>query len=412
MALLLARGYRVIAPVLRDGVIRLRSVTAADQMAHGLRDQQEPGAYRLAPGDTDLSFEYVVGPDSAKGSLFPPAQRLYQFHLEKDRFVLDAGPEQVPKLAFVGVRPCDLAAMRTQDRVFGADNPGTLRCESEVYYVETRRQAFVVAVNCIHPSGTCFCVSMGTGPEASTGFDVALTELRDGFLLATGSERGVELAAHLPTRAPSPTELELAELKMRAAREHMGRSLDTHGLKEMLDETLEHPQFDNVATRCLSCGNCTLVCPTCFCSTVSDATELSDNKATRTRQWESCYTHQFTYTTAGPVRNTIRGRYRHWFRHKLGTWFDQFGMSGCVGCGRCITWCPVGIDLTAEAVRIRATTPRRPRPARRSPHDAYVSERPTSRTRVRFRLLDAGPGPHPQGERGELQHPHVHPGIR
>jgi sulfhydrogenase subunit beta (sulfur reductase) len=132
-------------------------------------------------------------------------------------------------------------------------------------------------------------------------------------------------------------------------------------LKAILDEATEHPEFDDVAKRCLSCGNCTLVCPTCFCSTVCDSTDLggagAETKATRTRYWESCFTHQFTYTTAGPVRNTIRGRYRHWLRHKLGTWFDQFGESGCVGCGRCITWCPVGIDITEEAARIRSSSP-------------------------------------------------------
>jgi len=357
---LFSRGYTVIAPTVRDGTISYRPITAVEQMAHGLSDKQDAGIYRLAPGDPDLMFEAAVGFDGPKRYLFPPSQRLYQFHIEKEQFVLDAGPPQVPKLAFLGVRPCDLAAIRTQDRVFGAGDPQTLRCESDNYYLEARRQALLVAINCTHPGGTCFCASMGAGPEALGDFDLALTELRGGFLISSGSPEGVEIAAGLPTREPSSAELELAELKIKGAREHMGRKLDTRDLKKILDESLEHPQYEDAAKRCLSCGNCTLVCPTCFCATVTDSTDLDGGqpgggKATRSRHWESCYTHQFTYTTAGPVRNTIRGRYRHWLRHKLCTWFDQFGESGCVGCGRCITWCPVGIDLTAEAARIRAT---------------------------------------------------------
>ena len=354
VGLLLAKGYTVIAPVRRADVIALAPITAADQIAHGCSDAQDAGTYRLKAGDPNLTFQYAVGPDSPKRFLFPPSQRLAQFRFEKDRVILDAGADQVPKLAFLGIRACDLAAMRLQDRVFGADNPATLRCESEGFYMEARRQALAIVVNCTCPADTCFCVSMGTGPEATAGFDLAMTELRGGFLLASGSERGRKLAAELPTRRASAAELELAELKIRGAHEHMGRKLETAGLKQILDETIEHPQFEDVAKRCLSCGNCTMVCPSCFCSTVTDTTNLADPSTTRNRQWESCFTHQFTYTTSGPVRNTIRGRYRHWLRHKLCTWFDQFGTSGCVGCGRCITWCPAGIDITAEAARIRA----------------------------------------------------------
>ncbi len=149
----------------------------------------------------------------------------------------------------------------------------------------------------------------------------------------------------------------MADLKLERAREHMGRQLETAGLKELLDQSLDFPEWNDVAQRCLSCGNCTMVCPTCFCCTVTDTTDLTGAMVTRTRQWESCFTHQFTYTHSGPERSTIRGRYRHWMRHKLCTWWDQFGTSGCVGCGRCITWCPVGIDLTEEARRLREVGP-------------------------------------------------------
>lgn len=352
--LLQQEGYTVIGPVVVDGVVMLRPISTADDLAHGLCDEQSAGHYRLIPGDAEQSFEYVVGPDSPKRYLFPPTQRLFKMCVEDGQMKLVAGPPQPPKLAFFGVRPCEMAAMRVQDRVFGATGPSTFRCEAESYYQATRRAAVTLVVNCTRPGGTCFCHSMGTGPEATEGYDLALTELRGGFLIKAGTPAGTDLLGKLPTRDASAAELELADLKLKQAREHMGRRLDTEGLPEALHQGLEHPHWDEVAKRCLGCANCTMVCPTCFCSSVQDSTELSTGDVTRTRQWESCYTHEFSYTTAGPVRNTIRGRHRHWLRHKLSTWWEQFGTSGCVGCGRCITWCPARIDITQEAAAMHS----------------------------------------------------------
>lgn len=356
IGVLRADGYTVIGPRREGAVLMLGEVGSAEDLARGVRDEQEGGRYRLGPGDPDLGFECAVGMNSPKSFFFPAMQRMYQCHVEGERFVLDAGPAQVSKLAMVGIRPCDLAALRVQDRAFGVGESGTPRCAAEDLYGEARRRALLVVVNCTRPARTCFCASMGTGPSASGGYDLCLTELRAGFVVEVGSEAGRGLLGRLPVREPSSAELELAEIKLENAREHMGRRMEVAGLKELLDGAVDHPQWDDVAKRCLSCGNCTMVCPTCFCSTVSDQTELGGATVTRWRQWESCHSHQFSYTTAGPVRSTVRGRYRHWMRHKLCTWFDQFGCSGCVGCGRCITWCPAGIDLTAEAARIRGAT--------------------------------------------------------
>jgi len=366
------QGYTVLGPTLRHQTVSLQPIESADQLPEGVNDQQDGGFYRLVPGDPGLRFEYVVGPDSPKTYLYPSKLRLFEFHVEGGRFVLDEGQPDVPKFAMLGVRPCDLAAMHVQDRVFGLEDPATFRCESETWYREARRQVLIIAVNCISPSGTCFCASWGTGPEATEGFDLALTELRAGFIVDVGTPRGQLLARMLPLRAPSEAELELAELKLERAREQMGRHLDTEGVKELLDDNLEHPEWDDVALRCLSCGNCTMVCPTCFCCSVTDSTYLGGDRVTRTRFWESCYTHQFTHTTTGPERNTIRGRYRHWLRHKMGTWWDQFGTTGCIGCGRCITWCPVGIDVTEEISRLRQGA---------HPHGSLRAERQTREVR-------------------------------
>lgn len=269
---------------------------------------------------------------------FPSRQELFSLDMEDGRLSLHQSRTQVPKLALVGLRPCELAAIRVQDRVFtGREGAEETRCEAELCYERIRTQSLLITVNCTRPGGTCFCDSMGTGPKAVGGFDVAMTELRSGFVVEAGSDAGISLLRGLPLRDPSPAEIELADLKLELAREHMGRVLDTGNIVELLDRNIEHAQWDKVAARCLSCGNCTMVCPTCFCSTVSDSSNLSCGRAVRTRHWESCFTHQFSYTTMGPHRQTIRSRYRHWMRHKLCTWWEQFGTGGCVGCGRCIT---------------------------------------------------------------------------
>ncbi|MCU0961065.1 MAG: 4Fe-4S dicluster domain-containing protein [Pirellulaceae bacterium] len=348
-------GFTVVGPRVVDGVISWQTLETAADLPRGVSDQQSAGSYRLVDGEPELMFQFVVGPDGPKRYFFPASLRLFEFHVSQQNFVLDAGPPQVPKLAMLGVRACELAAIAVQDRVFGIDDPTTFRCESEPYYSQTRQESLLIAVNCTRPSGTCFCAAWGTGPAATHGFDLALTELRDGFLVQVGSKRGCLLLEKLPVREPTQAEIELAEIKLERARERMGRALDVRGLKELLDQSIEYPEWDEIAHRCLSCGNCTMVCPTCFCCSVSDTTDLGagSQQVSRTRQWESCFTHQFTYTVSGPERNTIRGRYRHWLRHKLGTWWEQFGSSGCVGCGRCITWCPVGIDLTEEVRRLR-----------------------------------------------------------
>ncbi len=346
-------GRTVLGPTLIDGVVCLRPVRSAADLARGVQDEQNAGRYRTAEGDPDLYFQYVVGPDGPKRYLFPAVQRLFSLHVKDGQFVLDEAPPPAPKLAILGVRPCELAAMAVQDRVFGSPDNGHFRCELNAYYKQARQDATIVAVNCTRPGGTCFCASMGTGPRATTGFDLAVTELRRGFVIEVGSPRGAEVLEDLPVREPSAAELELEEARLEQAQARMGRHLNTEGLPEALSHNVEDPAWDAAAKRCLGCGNCTMVCPTCFCSTVVDSSSLDGGTVSRTRFWESCYTHQFSYTTAGPVRSSIRARYRHWLRHKLCTWHEQFGTSGCVGCGRCITWCPAGIDLTKEVAAIR-----------------------------------------------------------
>jgi ferredoxin len=349
---LVERGYRLIGPKISDGAIVYEEIRSTEDLPAGWTDEQDAGTYRLARRDDDALFGYAVGPQSWKRLLHPPSVTLFRARRngEAELELVDDTEEPEP-MAFIGVRSCDLHAIATLDRVF----IGGRYVNPE--YERRRGRVFVVAVNCSVAASTCFCVSMGTGPKATFGYDVALTEvLEDGrrhYLADAGTDRGTELLAGLPGREATPEEVEGGERVVERTAASMGRQLDTEGLPELLAERRDHPRWDEVAERCLTCGNCTMVCPTCFCTTVEDVTDLTGTEAERRQVWDSCFTLDFSHLHGGGVRTSPRGRYRHWLTHKLGTWHDQFGTSGCVGCGRCIAWCPVGIDITEEAAALR-----------------------------------------------------------
>ena len=348
-----ARGYSLVGPTQRDGAVIYDALDAPAELPIGWTDEQEGGHYRLKERDDDAYFGYVIGPQSWKKYLHPPVLSLWKAKRTVDSFEVEETAETPPKYAFIGVRACELNAIKVQDHVFlGGEY-------KDPHYEARREDAFIVAVNCTQAAKTCFCVSMNTGPKADEGFDLALTEvLSEGehyFTLEVGSVRGAELMQALPYQQATPAEVMEADGHIDNAAQQMGRTLDTTDIKDVLYANLEHERWDEVAQRCLTCGNCTMVCPTCFCTAVEDITDLTGQEAERTRRWDSCFTTEFSYIHGGSVRTSAKSRYRQWMTHKLASWIDQFGSSGCVGCGRCITWCPVGIDITEEMAAIRAT---------------------------------------------------------
>lgn len=344
-------GHEVVGPVVRDGAIVFGEIAGVADLPEGWHDTQAPGSYRLEQGSDPSLFGWAVGPHSLKAEAFPSRSVVWRAVSHGDEIVLSEESGPPAATAVFGARPCELAALEVLDRVLeGGSTPDPS--------YRRRRPRFVIVAECGCPSSSCFCTSMGTGPDAHGSFDLALTEIVDEegqrFLVRAGSSAGAEMLTKLGPPEASEEDVDRRERLLAGAAAAITRRLETDGLRELLARNIEHPRWAEVAERCLSCGNCTLVCPTCFCANVADSTDIFGS-ITRERTWASCFEVDHSYLHGGPIRPDVRSRYRQWMTHKLSSWWDQFGTSGCVGCGRCITWCPVGIDLTEEAAAIRET---------------------------------------------------------
>lgn len=351
-----ADGRRVIGPTVRDGAIVLDDLHSADDLPHGWGVEATPGRYRLHRRPDRAAFGHSAGPQSWKQFLHPPQRLLFAAdRRDGDLSITEPAPAD-ERLALFGVRPCDLRAIAVQRRVFGEGSDFARRLDN----------AFVIAVNCTEPAEVCFCASAGGGPRAADGYDLVLTELADEddvrYLADAATPAGAAVLAALASTAADPADVRRADGEIAAARDRMVRSLPATDLPEMLSAAAESPHWQDVASRCLTCGNCTMVCPTCFCTSVVDTTDVTGDHAERWLEWATCFDLGYSELHGGQVRTSAASRYRQWLTHKFGTWHAQFGESGCVGCGRCIAWCPVGIDVTAELTALAATSVLDPAP--------------------------------------------------
>lgn len=347
------RGYEIIGPTVRDGAIVYAELKSAGELPAGWTDRQDAGSYRLERRADQAVFGFAVGPHSPKKYLLPPSLALWRATRDARGgiSVVAAASEGPRKIALLGLRSCEFHAIEIQDRVMMG---GTY---ADPHYASQRQNLLLIGVNCMVAGATCFCTSMGTGPRVTSANDLVLTELIGNgtheFLVEVGSEAGAQMMESVAHRVADDVHAGAAAEATRRTAAAMERSLDTGEIKELLYANLEHSRWDEVAARCLGCTNCTMVCPTCFCTNVEDRISLDGSSAERVRVWDSCHTMEFSHLHGGSVRRSIKSRYRQWLTHKLASWIDQFGSSGCVGCGRCITWCPVGIDITEEVAAIR-----------------------------------------------------------
>lgn len=351
--LLLQEGFQPVGPTIKDGHLVMDSLSSVAELPQGWTTEADAGAFRLLRRHDQAYFGLNLGQESWKNFLFPSQLPLFRAHCQGNEVTFQPIPDTSPPFAFIGVRACELAALEVQDRIL-RQGP-----YADPIYAARREAMFIVAVNCTESDAACFCASLGTGPGVEAGFDLVLTELMTAdnhqFLVQAGSSKGEAMLVKLAGQPVTAALREQARGMIQAAARSQSRTMTTGDLPGLLYERLNHPQWDDVAARCLNCSNCALVCPTCFCHAIVDQVDLEGGEAERWRSWDTCHMLDHSYIHGGWIRTSTKSRYRQWLTHKLGTWMDQFGCLGCTGCGRCLVWCPVAIDLTAEIRAIRET---------------------------------------------------------
>jgi len=336
-------GYAVLGPQVRDKAIVYEHIDKPEQFPIGVSDTQAPGQYILNETPNGNWFAWANGPQALKPLVFASQERLWSAHRSDSHDIqFEQTLPDVTPTAIIGVRACDLAALKIQDQHF------LEQTYQDPYYQKRRQALLLIAVNCSHPASTCFCVATGDGPEARAHYDLVLTELADGFLVLPGSDKGQTICASLDLEPMTASQQQQQQTQLTQAIEQQKRSLPEVELQCKLLNALEHPHWDDIAKRCLACGNCTAVCPTCFCHSEHDQPATSLSSTEHVRQWDSCFNHEHSYIHGIVIRSESKTRYRQWLTHKFASWHEQYGRSGCVGCGRCISWCPVGIDVTTE----------------------------------------------------------------
>lgn len=342
-----ADGRRIVGPTVVEDAVVLDELAGPDDLPFGVITHTAPGSYRMERGDPGRAFDFGLTPGGWKQVTHPSVVPLTRARRDGTEVSIEPVADEPPPLALLGVRACEIAALRIQDRAMRAGPVG------DADHAARRDASLVVAVECARATSTCFCTSMGTGPEVRDGADVVLSELDDGFTVRAASPAGDAVVDTLALDPASDDQRDRAAAQVLAVRESIGNPVPTEGLPERLRAALDHPRWAEVAERCLACANCTLVCPTCFCTSVGVTSDLVGVDAATERRWDSCFSAGFARVAGdASFRPRTVDRYRQWLTHKFSTWYDQFGSSGCVGCGRCIAWCPVGIDVREELLAI------------------------------------------------------------
>jgi len=309
--------YQVIAPVEEEGLVTFGRLGSPEEAVLDYRNA------RVSP----------------KGLLFPQAEVLLTYNLASERAELQEAPQQQERQVVFGIRPCDARSFVLLDRVFEGN------AWHDGYYLSRRRNTTVVALACPRPGLACFCASVGGGPFSTEGSDLLLTDLGQEYLLEVVTDKGAALTEAWSEygEAGEDSLRRKAELQQGAEAALAGR-VEIDGIDRRLKGMWDDVFWERLHEKCLGCGVCTYLCPTCHCFDIVD--EGSDRQGQRLRLWDSCMFPLFTRQASGHnPRPTGKERWRQRLMHKFCYSVDSYGEVGCVGCGRCVVNCPVNLDL-------------------------------------------------------------------
>jgi sulfhydrogenase subunit beta (sulfur reductase) len=271
----------------------------------------------------DVCLEYPTTITPIKKYLLPYKEKMFSFERGKMR-------EEIPeeKLALFGLHICDINAIARLDMVLWNDPA----------YKARRENMLIIGVSCT-PNDKCFCKSVHANVLPNI-CDVFLMQHEKDYIAYSLTEKGRKL---LTSFLFEPTNIEIKEIKVEYNEQ---KHIDIHRVGERILKDYENPVWAETAKRCLGCANCTVVCPLCYCYDVVDNTYVHTDEGERVRCWDSCLLLNFARVAGGHnFRKDLKARYRNVYTHKFRTFVDEFGVPSCVGCGRCITFCPAGIDM-------------------------------------------------------------------
>ena len=308
--------YDVFAPVKRGGLVVFDQIHSGDEVR------------RSYPNTTK----------SAKELLFPQTETLFSYKSTNGAATIEVPLIEERKRLLFGIRPCDARGFSLLDGVFDGEK------YKDVYYLNRRANTLIVAIGCNKPKTTCFCTSVGGSPFSEEGSDLLLIDIGDSYIVKLVTDRGGSLVESAGLEDATEDDLALMRKAVQDAETSMKVKLDMNGVKEKLDGMFNDPIWIELTEKCLGCGICTYLCPTCHCFDIVD--EATDSSGKRIRLWDSCQFTQFTQQASGfTPRPTNKERLRQRIMHKFNYFTDSYGQIGCVGCGRCIVECPVNLDI-------------------------------------------------------------------
>ena len=297
-------GYRVYAPVKREQKVYMEETVDGSA----------------------LELDHVVTVNGVKDIMLPRCEALARFRV--DEISVQPIEEPAGKRLIFGGRPCDAASLVILD-------PILMDPVRDSRYARKREETTIVTVACSRADGACFCESMGYGPHDETGSDVIFLPSGDSYLVRALSDKGRALLSELGLEADAGGEPD--------APPQLTRKVSTEGLKDWLDRNFESEKWRDVSINCISCGTCYYLCPTCHCFDITD--EAGVSKGERYRIWDCCSFSGFTQMAGHQPRVGRHARYRQRIMHKFKYTVDNVDLVACVGDGRCIRHCPVGVDI-------------------------------------------------------------------